>query len=86
MRDHLEAVARRTGRRPALLEVPPLPHEAAHVWAWFVDLHASRPPDQPLGFTEIGAWARLAGEDPAPWEVAALRALDRAWAEETRQR
>lgn len=66
--------------------MPPLPPETAHVWAWFVDLLASRPPDQPLSYSEIAAWARLAGEDPAPWEVAALRTLDRAWAEDLRQR
>lgn len=86
MLDHLEALARRTGRRPTLLDVPPLPPETEHLWSWFITLHPSRPPDRPLSFPEIDAWARLTGETPAPWEVAALRAVDRAWLDEMRQR
>jgi hypothetical protein len=39
-----------------------------------------------LGFADLDAWSRLSGETPAPWEVAALRALDQAWLEELQQR
>lgn len=79
MRDHLEAFRRRTGRPHPLSAAPPLPPEAAHLWEWFLDLHAARSPGRPLAWHEIAAWAALSGERPAPWEVRALRALDAAW-------
>lgn len=76
LRDHLEALERRGGRRHPLLDGPPLPAAAAHLWQWFLELRAANA--APLTFSEIRAWAALTGQWPRPWEVAALRALDAA--------
>mgnify|MGYP001627226070 CR=1 FL=1 len=71
------------GRRLAALDVPPLPEEAEHIWAWFQELNLARTGSgfgpNPLSHAEIDAWARLTGRAPSPAEVQALRALDVCW-------
>jgi len=76
LRDHLEALERRTGRRHPLRDGPTPPAAGAHLWRWFLELRAADA--APLTFSEIRAWAALTGRRPRPWEVAALRALDAA--------
>lgn len=57
---------------------------------WFLELDAGRTfgasmagvHPNPLAWSEIAAWSRLTGINPDPWEIAALRAMDRvriAW-------
>jgi hypothetical protein len=60
------------------LRIPPA---AEHVWAWFWDLEQGRRAGfspEPFGYTDIEAWARLCCEEPRPWEVKALMAMDGA--------
>lgn len=60
-----------------------LPHEAAHVWRWFAELHATRGHGQwgalPISHTEIAAWAALTDARPTVFEVRAIRAIDDAF-------
>lgn len=70
-----------------------LPDLGAYLWAWFVELSAARSGngfgENPIGYTEIAAWAALTGRDLTPWEVSVLRRLDAvtlaAWAEKSKQ-
>jgi len=67
---------------------PPLPPALAHVWDWWLELHAGRgllplglagAIPAPLTHAGIGAWAQLAGVTPTPWEVRLLLACDAAY-------
>lgn len=64
---------------------PELPAGAAHVWEWFGELNLARTGNgfgaNPFTYAEISAWASLLGRCPRPWEVVALKALDRAYLE-----
>ena len=60
----------------------PFPDALAHVWDWFLDLHAGRPSGMgpgPLTWEGIAAWVSLTGIRPAPWEIRAIRELDSAF-------
>lgn len=83
IREHLEAVERQTGIRPAKLDGPPIPTGAEYLWNWFITLNTTRGntgfgPAQ-FTFAEMAAWAALTGNRPEPWEVMILKALDAAW-------
>ncbi|MBW7852217.1 MAG: hypothetical protein H3C38_17115 [Rhodospirillales bacterium] len=82
LRDHLEALEERTGRRHPLLDGPAPPAAGRHVWGWFLDLGGG---PRPLSHAEIAAWAALTGNRPRDWEVRALRALDAACREDRRR-
>lgn len=63
--------------------MPQLPREAAHLWAFYLELDAARRsngfgPD-PIGFPEIAAWSALTDNALEPWEVYAIRRLDQAY-------
>lgn len=75
---------RQTGRKPAeLRDAPPLPPLAAHVWAYYAELHRSRDENgwgaQGLKMREIEAWSRLRRVSLDPWELDAILAIDRAF-------
>ncbi len=83
-REHLQAAAKRGAKEAAAaLEGPELPAAGAHVWEWFLELHAARGAGEfgisPIGYADIDAWARLTGRLPRFWEVAWLREIDRLW-------
>lgn len=76
--------AQRTGKRHPDLDAPQ-PHPAAeHLVTWWRELNGARRsggmggPD-PIGYTELDAWARLTGRRPTSLEVRALRAMDEAF-------
>lgn len=55
--------------------------EAEFLWAWYLDLSASRQIggmgfSQPIGFAEIWAWCQLHGITLKPWQFRTLRLLD----------
>ena len=55
--------------------------EAEFLWAWYLDLSASRQIGgmgfpQPIGFAEIWAWCQLHGISLKPWQLRTLRLLD----------
>jgi hypothetical protein len=79
-REHLESIEKRTGQRPKELDEAEIPLEAAHVWAWFCDLHSARSSSgfgpNPISYSEIAAWGKLTGERVRRHEVKLLRQLD----------
>jgi len=85
-REHLQAAARNPGPAGAIarerLRGPGLPPEVAYLWDWFLELDSARTSNgfglNPIGYTELAAWAALTGRSPLPWEVRWLMALDRA--------
>lgn len=81
LRSHLKAVERQTKRKR--IRNPKVPDAAGHLWTWFWQLSDARPEGfssaGPLTFSEIAAWAGLTGSAPRPWEVEALKAMDRAY-------
>lgn len=86
-RDHLEAVARMTGERPAELEVKPCPEVFVHAWGWFLELNRARTSNgfgiNPISFCEIVAWASLTGRNPSALDILAIREIDTAYVTRT---
>jgi hypothetical protein len=76
-------VEARTGRRPPELDTPPIPAWALHIVEWWGELNAARGGNgmgpNPIGWTDLAAWAALTGTEPSPFEVRTLLALDQAW-------
>lgn len=89
IRKQLEQVWEQTGKRPAELVENELPEGTAHIWEWFLDLHRSRTSGamtaNPIPYSEILAWSTLTGNNPTPWEVGCLAALDAVWLNSTRK-
>lgn len=69
--------------KPEDLLGPACPEPLVHVLGWFAELGAARGSNgfgpEPIGYAEIDAWSRLTGRDPDPFEVRAIRALDRVF-------
>ncbi len=57
-----------------------MPGDLVYLWLWFCELDAARGGNgfglNPLGFTEISAWAQLTRNSPQPWEIEVLRRID----------
>lgn len=84
-RENLESLARQ-GDPEAISElanVPKLPRQGAHLWAWFTDLHQTRSTGgmgvSRLSRLEIQAWERDEGHRLEAWERRALLAIDAAY-------
>lgn len=64
---------------------PELPADLAHLFAWFLELHAGRQGGgfgpNPLSYEGIEAWSRLSGNTIRPIELMAIKELDAAWIE-----
>ena len=82
LRAHLHSIWRQKKQRPAQLDGPPFPEALAYVWSWYLTLAEQRPDSfmglPAIGFGDIADWARLTGNDPTPYEVECILALDRA--------
>lgn len=82
-------VEKGTGRRPAALDGPDLPACAEHLWDWFCELSSRRGGGMngpaPLTYAEVGAWMRLTGMTPTPWEVHAILELDNDYLKQAAQ-
>jgi len=85
VREHLEALERRTGERPKELDECEIPDGASHVWQWFLELNAARTGNgygpNPITYSEIRAWMVLKGVAVRAFEVDLIRALDTAYLE-----
>jgi len=84
LRDHLRKVHEQTGHLdPRLAEESRLPGSLAHLMDWYLDLRASHAPGpggpSALTYAELDAWARLTRQEPTPWEIETLRAIDVAF-------
>lgn len=68
---------------PPELDIPPLAAPVAHIWDWFLELHAARGGNgfgpNAIGWREIQAWLDLTGTLARPPEIQAIMAIDRAW-------
>lgn len=56
-----------------------MPLDTAHIWTWFLELHAARSSGMstnPISFTEIDAYCRLMHVAMSPWELGLIRQLD----------
>ena len=56
-----------------------VPDDVHYIWAWFFDLHVTRPSGfgaGPITYTEIQAWMNLTKNYPTAWEIQILRRLD----------
>lgn len=80
------------GEPDAILELealPPLPPHGAHLWQWWIELHASRPNNgmglSPLSRQEIRLWEEDEGRQLLMWERRAILSLDAEWLRITSQ-
>ena len=69
IRAQLEAIAKKTGKRPARLDGPPLPAEIAYIWQWYC---SARPIDS---LAELKAWTDLHGRRLKDYEIDLMRRL-----------
>ena len=84
LREHLEAVERKTGKRAKELDECEIPEEVAHIWEWFLALCATRTSNgfglkNPIQYAEMLAWSALKGFDLHQFEIVAIRALDQLY-------
>jgi hypothetical protein len=83
LREHLQAVARSTGRTPPELQVPPLPAACQGVWHLFLELHARRGSNgfgpAPIDEARLCCWQQLHRTQLSPWEVDTIFLLDGVW-------
>lgn len=79
----LRQVAKTTGKSHPLLDLPPMPAAAEHLWAWFQEINEGRTGtgygSNQITWADIHAWSILTGTKPHPWEVRLLKSLDRVW-------
>ena len=66
---------RQRAQLPVSADQADVPPEASHVWLWSWALDRSRGYSElgalAVSYSEMDAWARLAGEAPQPWELEA---------------
>jgi hypothetical protein len=83
LRKHLESVEAQTGKRPAQLDGPEFPTGVEYLWEWYWQLRRHNGGNGfgpgPISWSEIDAWARRTGADPAPWELEVISELDAAY-------
>lgn len=90
LREHIEQLSRQTGKTPEALGLVSgaagagveISADMEGMWRRFWELERGRTGNgfgrNPLSWPDIDAWARLTGERPTPWQIAALRDMDRA--------
>lgn len=82
MRDHLQAVARATGRRPPELDPPRLPDALATLWHAYLQAATGKGGGgmgrAVLTWQDLAAWQQLTGQQLTGWESETLIKIDRA--------
>ncbi len=82
-RQHAEAFERQTGLKSPELNGPELPPDLAHVWGWFLELHARRGSNgfgsNPLAWGDLLAWSSLTRPGIRLAELQAILMIDNAW-------
>lgn len=80
-KEHLDRVAKQTGRDPEkLYDLPEIEQELLYLFRHYCNVKGQ----EPLTFQELDAWTRLTGTELTPGEVDILFMLDTAFYE-TRQ-
>jgi len=70
---------------PELIPPAEMPTHFMDVWAWFLDLHKTRPAGMGLSsisYSEMQSYFNLLRIEPEVWEVQVIRAFDDAAMEE----
>lgn len=82
-REHLEQIAKTSGRTPKGLEGPEFPDLAMRVWRVYTALHnrrgASMNGPEPLQYEAVQAWCNLHRDRLSLWEIDTIEALDALW-------
>jgi len=82
LRDHLQAVAKITGQRPAELDLPALPESLVPLWQIYLQLDAGRASGSfgaaAVGWQDLAAWQRITRQPLSGWEAETLIRADRA--------
>jgi len=75
-------IAAEAGMRVPELENEPEPPTALYLWKIFGDIASSSISEgKLLAYSEVYAWSQLTGRHLLPWELDAIRSLDRLYAE-----
>lgn len=81
LRQHLEVVARATGRIPSQLDIEPLPDCVSALWEAFCELRAVAGGNgfsaNPIGYGSVRDYMSVAGVSLTSWEVDSILAMDR---------
>jgi hypothetical protein len=81
--EHLHALWRQTGVKPAQLEIQEFPELFRPLWEGFVELCHARSSHgfgpNPLSFSEIKAWDDLTGAGLSPFDTKIIKQLDRVF-------
>ena len=68
---------------PIALEAPPFPQEMEYVWSVFLSLNEGRGAGYsgplPINYQEIKAWVEVTGNALTPFEIEAVKRLDRVY-------
>lgn len=63
-----------------LVDAPPFPDLATHIWAAFLELHNGRTygmsGPNPISYDTIYFWCRMTGIELTPWEISVVKDLD----------
>jgi hypothetical protein len=82
-REHLEQVEKQIGITPIALEAPPFPLDMEYVWSAFLSLNEGRGAGfsgpLPISYQEIKSWMELTGNILTPFEIDAVKRLDRVY-------
>lgn len=83
LRGKLEHIEATTGKRPAPLNVRPLPWPALDAWGMWTDLHSGRSQNgmdaTPLSWIDIQAWSQMREHKLTFTEIELIRTIDRAF-------
>lgn len=83
IREKLEAVSERTGKRPDSLDGPEMPDGTEYLWRWFLELSSSRGSNgfgpMPITYSDIYAWMTTTGSAPRKDEIDLIREMDRVF-------
>lgn len=88
LREHLNAVAERSGELPARLRnAPKCPPALSYLWALFVRLRSRCTPSMSVPrilYTDMLAFMQVTGQRLTAWEVSVIERLDDAFVEASR--
>ncbi|MBN8976153.1 MAG: hypothetical protein J0I08_06720 [Rhizobiales bacterium] len=81
--DDLKAVLRWQMANPGATGGPEVPWSGARIWSLFLRLHEGRGAGgfgpSPISYQDMEAFSAITGEPLRPFEIDAIRALDREW-------
>jgi len=85
LKAHLTQAYKASGKKPKELEESRPPEAFMYLWQWFWELDHTRDralANSPLSYQEIYYWQKLCEIKLFPWELEALRLMDKAYIKE----